>query len=72
MSIAKGKSGDNRPLSGEVAERKLFPDAVGQSPIINANRQKPVANWKRLGPKRRDRRSCGSGGLYLFSAVLNN
>ncbi len=35
MSIAKGKTGDNGPLTGEMTERKLFPDAVEQSPIVN-------------------------------------
>ena len=35
MSLTKRKPGDNGPLTGEVTERNLFPDAVEESPIVN-------------------------------------
>src|SRR5262245_59400603 len=35
MSLTKRKPGDNGPLTGEVTDQKLFPDAVEESPILN-------------------------------------
>jgi hypothetical protein len=35
ISITKSKSNNNGPLTGETADRQLFPDASEPSPIIN-------------------------------------